>query len=110
MLFVSGPRVCIVNVEIVYISEEKVIFHHRLTIKKPITVAEALTVSAIYDLHPEVRGLNVGIFSKRVSLETLVREDDRIEIYRPLIKDPKERRLEKHKNKFKVPQTTESRF
>ncbi len=33
----------------------------------------------------------VGIFSKQVCLETIVREGDRIEIYRPLLIDPKEK-------------------
>ena len=32
----------------------------------------------------------IGIYGKRCSLDELVKEGDRIEIYRPLINDPKE--------------------
>lgn len=34
----------------------------------------------------------VGIFGKRVSLATMLHEHDRVEIYRPLIADPKRAR------------------
>ena len=34
--------------------------------------------------------LDVGIYSQRVSLDTLLEEGDRVEIYRPLTADPKE--------------------
>lgn len=34
----------------------------------------------------------VGIFGKRASLATMLHEHDRVEIYRPLIADPKQAR------------------
>ncbi|MBT6771609.1 MAG: RnfH family protein, partial [Thiotrichales bacterium] len=37
----------------------------------------------------------VGIFSKFATLETVLREKDRVEIYRPLIADPKQVRKER---------------
>ncbi len=37
----------------------------------------------------------VGIFSKFATLETILREKDRVEIYRPLIADPKKVRKER---------------
>jgi putative ubiquitin-RnfH superfamily antitoxin RatB of RatAB toxin-antitoxin module len=37
----------------------------------------------------------VGIFSKFASLDTVLREKDRVEIYRPLVADPKEVRKER---------------
>ena len=37
----------------------------------------------------------VGIHSKPVALETLLLDGDRVEIYRPLLADPKERRRRK---------------
>lgn len=90
-------RVYTVNVEIVYINIDQVVFHQTLTLEKPMTVTEVLGMSGIYQQHPEAQAFVIGIFSKRVAPETLVKEGDRIEIYRPLIKNPKERRLEKHK-------------
>lgn len=37
----------------------------------------------------------VGIYGKLVSLDTLVAEGDRVEVYRPLLADPKERRRQR---------------
>lgn len=41
----------------------------------------------------------VGIFSKPCALDTLLREGDRVEIYRPLLADPKEIRRRRIKTK-----------
>jgi putative ubiquitin-RnfH superfamily antitoxin RatB of RatAB toxin-antitoxin module len=56
------------------------------------TIAEALTLSGLLEKFPEidlVKG-KFGIFSKLSKPDTVLREQDRIEIYRPLIADPKE--------------------
>ena len=54
-------------------------------------VGEALVASGIFVLHPETAGgeVPVGIFGRVVSRDHRVEEGDRIEIYRPLIADPK---------------------
>jgi len=56
------------------------------------TVAGAIEASGVLQKHPEIDlAVNkVGIFSKLSKLDVLVRDKDRIEIYRPLIADPKE--------------------
>jgi hypothetical protein len=41
---------------------------------------------------PDVEIKQVGIFSRPVSLDTVLREGDRVEVYRPLKADPRERR------------------
>lgn len=56
------------------------------------TIAQALTLSGILDKFPEIdieKG-KFGIFGKLSKTDTVLREKDRIEIYRPLIADPKE--------------------
>ncbi|QNK00938.1 RnfH family protein [Dyella telluris] len=58
------------------------------------TVAEAIEASG---LAREVPGLVVdparlGVFSRKVTPDQLVGEGDRVEIYRPLMLDPKEAR------------------
>ncbi|MEM9100967.1 MAG: RnfH family protein [Pseudomonadota bacterium] len=57
-------------------------------------VAEAIHLSGILDKHPEIdtQVNKVGIFSKLAKLDTELRDKDRVEIYRPLIADPKEAR------------------
>jgi putative ubiquitin-RnfH superfamily antitoxin RatB of RatAB toxin-antitoxin module len=49
------------------------------------TVRDALAASGI-------RGNQVGIFGRRVTIDTLLADGDRVEIYRPLAVDPKEAR------------------
>ncbi len=41
--------------------------------------------------------ISVGIFGQLVTLDTVLLENDRIEIYRPLFKNPKEIRLDRIK-------------
>ncbi len=59
-----------------------------------ITVEEAIRASGILDEHPEIdlEKNRVGIFGKVTRLDTVLRDGDRVEIYRPLIADPKEAR------------------
>jgi uncharacterized protein len=58
------------------------------------TVADALDRSGIAARHPEANLAQcpVGIFGKRVDRQSLVIDGDRVELYRPLIADPKEAR------------------
>ena len=58
------------------------------------TVEQAIVASGMLD---EVAGIDlathpVGIYGKKKPLDTVVRELDRIEIYRPLVADPMETR------------------
>lgn len=61
------------------------------------TVESAILHSGILAQFPDIDlTLNkTGIFSKVVSLDTPLRDRDRIEIYRPLIADPKEIRRQR---------------
>ncbi len=56
------------------------------------TVEEVIHASGILETFPEIdlTQNKVGIFSKLVKLDEVVRDKDRVEIYRPLIADPKE--------------------
>jgi hypothetical protein len=82
-----------IRVEVVYASPAR---QRLLTIHVPsgTTVAEAIRRCGILNEFPEIdlARVGVGIFSRRVSLEHVLRADDRIEIYRPLLADPKSAR------------------
>ena len=56
------------------------------------TVAEGIKLSGVLDKHPEIDlAVNkLGIFGKLTKADAVLRDRDRIEIYRPLIADPKE--------------------
>ncbi|PWF48660.1 RnfH family protein [Massilia glaciei] len=65
------------------------------------TIEQAIALSGLLAEFPEIDlGVNpVGIYSKKKPLDTPLQEHDRIEIYRPLLADPKEsrrKRAEKH--------------
>jgi len=65
----------------------------RLTLPAGCTVQRALDVSGLLQKHPEIdlaKTNKLGIFAKLVKADTVLRDRDRIEIYRPLIADPKE--------------------
>ncbi|MBI5660489.1 MAG: RnfH family protein [Nitrosomonadales bacterium] len=58
------------------------------------TVAEAIRVSGILQAHPDIdlARNKFGIFGKLTQADAVLRDRDRIEIYRPLRADPKEAR------------------
>lgn len=61
------------------------------------TIFSAITASGILDLFPEIvlDRAEVGIFSQHAQLEDRMKNKDRIEIYRPLLVDPKKARKER---------------
>ncbi len=62
-----------------------------LEVPEGTTVAEAIELSGILKEFPEIdlKRNKVGIFGRLTKLSTVLREGDRVEIYRPLIADPK---------------------
>jgi len=60
------------------------------------TVEQAIEASGIREEFPQIEARPiVGIFSRKVSLDHRLSTGDRVEIYRPLIADPKEVRRQK---------------
>ena len=65
------------------------------------TIETAIERSGVLDVFPEIDLMmqKVGIFSKQKKLSDLVSAGDRIEIYRPLLIDPKEARRQRARKK-----------
>ena len=65
-----------------------------LMVRPGTTVEEAIRASRLLDEFPDIdlHACPIGIFGQRVSLDTRLMADDRVEIYRPLKRDPKDRR------------------
>lgn len=61
------------------------------------TLRQAIECSGILDTYPQINLSKdkTGIFGKIAKLDTVLREKDRVEIYRPLIADPKKVRKER---------------
>ena len=82
-----------IKVEVVYALPEK---QWLIAMEVPLgcTLGEAILRSNIAALAniAEVDPKRVGIFYRPCSLQTILRDGDRVEIYRPLERDPKEAR------------------
>lgn len=94
----GGNPLKFIHVEVVYARpDEQVLL--ALEVEHGATVEQVIERSGITDRFPEVGRTppRVGIFGRRTTLEAEVREGDRIEIYRPLIANPKEQRQTKAK-------------
>jgi putative ubiquitin-RnfH superfamily antitoxin RatB of RatAB toxin-antitoxin module len=80
-----------IDIEVVYALPDK-----QTLLKQQVaagtTVLDAIRASGILEKHPEIdiASSKLGIFGKLIKPDTVLREKDRIEIYRPLIADPKE--------------------
>ena len=68
-----------------------------LEIAEGSTLADAIAASGLSEMFDdfEVVPTRVGIFSQKASLDQVLSNGDRVEIYRPLIADPKEARRQR---------------
>ena len=85
-----------VNVEVAYAKpEEQTIV--TLTMPEGATVEAAIKASGVLERFPEIglSELKAGIFGEVCKLDQPVKEADRIEIYRPLLHDPKDARRQR---------------
>ncbi len=83
----------LVNVEIVYATPRHQA-RYALQIEPGMTVADAVRASGVLEAYPEIdlARNRVGIHGNLTRLAQVLREGDRVEIYRPLSADPKEAR------------------
>ena len=83
----GGP----IQVEVVY-ALPAVQTLKRVPLPEGATVEQAIRAAGLLEAYPDIdlARNKVGIFSKLVKLDEKVRDRDRVEIYRPLIADPKE--------------------
>ena len=83
-------------VEVTYALEKKQTLLE-LEVSEGTTLKQAVELSGIIDTYPQIDLTKdkTGIFGKIAKLDTILREKDRVEIYRPLIADPKQVRKER---------------
>ena len=97
------------SIEIVYplVQEQKVFL---INLGTGMTVQDAIEQSGILQRYPDIdlSANRVGIFGKLVKLDQVLKERDRIEIYRPLQADPKEVRRQRAEKMKAESQTTEA--
>ncbi len=80
-----------INVEVAYAMPEKQIIR-AVNVDAGTTIGAAIVQSGIMMDFPdlELEDAKVGIFGKAAAMTTVLSDGDRVEIYRPLIADPKE--------------------
>ena len=77
------------NVGVCYAQSDRQLWM-RLEVPDDSTIEQAINISGLLKLYPEINLSiqKVGIFGKIATLDTVVKEGDRVEIYRQITVDP----------------------
>jgi len=85
-----------IHVEVIYALAQR---QERITVELETgaTLQQAVEKSGLLAKYPEIdlTKNKVGVYAKLAKLDTVLRDRDRVEIYRPLIADPKEVRKQR---------------
>ena len=86
------------RIEVVYSAAPRQAHVVALDLPAGSTVADAVRESGLPSAHGlEAQALPCGIWGRPTALETLLRDGDRVEIYRALLVDPKQARRLRYK-------------
>lgn len=92
----AGAVAALLRVEVVYALPQR---QELIRLELPVgsTLQQALEASGLLRKYPEIdlAKNKLGIYGKLAKAETILREHDRVEIYRPLLADPKETRKQR---------------
>ncbi|MDX7993025.1 RnfH family protein [Xenorhabdus littoralis] len=91
-----------INIEVVYALPERQ-YLYNVKLPQGATVEQAIAASGLLTLRNDIdlTKNKIGIYSRPAKLTDVLEEGDRVEIYRPLVADPKEmrrKRAERAKN------------
>ena len=94
----TADRVATMRVEVAYSPAPRQVQVVTLDLAAGCSVADALRASGLLERHAlALEGLRCGVWSRVQPLDTLLRDGDRVELYRPLSVDPKEARRLRYK-------------
>lgn len=85
-----------IKVEVAYALPERQ-YLYQVTLPAGATLEQAIAASGILDVRHDIdlSKNNVGVFSRPATLDARLNDGDRVEIYRPLLIDPKELRRQR---------------
>ncbi len=85
-----------INIEVAYGRKDKQVLIP-LSVEEGTTIEQAIEKSGVLQRFPEIDLTvnKVGIFNKVCKLQQTLQDGDRVEIYRPLLTDPKESRRQR---------------
>lgn len=84
------------QIEVAYASSDKQSIL-QISVPDNTTLWQAIELSGILKLYPDLNNLPVGIFGKQRSLDWPLQDGDRVEIYRPLVIEPMQARRNRAK-------------
>ncbi|GMV31554.1 MAG: hypothetical protein AMXMBFR59_36790 [Rhodanobacteraceae bacterium] len=92
-----------IRAEVAYVEPGRQ-FLQVLSLPAGATVGDALAASDLQQNFPalDVSSARVGVFSRPATRDTLLRDGDRVEVYRALIANPKEVRRQRAERKVKI--------
>ena len=87
------------RVEVVYSPAAREVDLVALDVAEGATVLHALRESRLLERHPQIdlASAKVGVWGRVAPLSQVLREGDRVEVYRPLTVDPKEARRQRYR-------------
>ena len=87
------------RVEVVYSPGPREVDIVTLDMADGATVLHALRESRLMERHPQIdpASAKVGVWGRVVPLSQALRDGDRVEVYRPLVVDPKEARRQRYR-------------
>ncbi len=95
------PDTGTIQVEVAYADLQRQILR-KVEIAANSSAGEAIRASGILDLLPaDFRPAGLGVFGRIATQATLLRDGDRVELYRPLVADPKDSRRRRARAKPK---------
>lgn len=86
---------CEIDVVVVYASAPRQVTEVVLRLPMGSTAADAVAASGLLQTFEQARQAEIGIWGRRVPPQQPLRQDDRVELYRPLRVDPKVARRER---------------
>lgn len=83
-----------INVSVVYATKEKQWLFEAI-VARGTSAQELIEMSGFFEQVNSLKGidtdsLTIGVYTEKVTMDYLLEEGDRVEIYRPLTADPKE--------------------
>ena len=89
------------KIEIIFVPETGEAVRAIVEVRPGITAQQAIAQSNILEDHPQINYVGIGINGRTIDPAERVRAGDRIELYRELICDPKQARLQRVNKKSK---------
>ena len=89
----------VLRIEVVYCAAPGQVDLVELQLAPGCTLADAVAASGLLQRHALApAGLNAGVWGRVQPLAHVLRDGDRVEVYRPLLVDPKEARRQRYRS------------